>query len=403
VSLTARAVSSAAAATGAAVEAAVCATAVVAVSTDDAAAFVAAAATSVTRATAVEAVCVTAAGACAAAVVAVATAAVADCAASATLFVAAPTGCVAAVDTRSAVVVAVDTAAGGGAVDAVVDAGVAVTVGVAVARGELTVCVAAPTVGVGAVVGAGAEWAATGSPSARAVGAVTAQTQVATNSALRIGRRPLTAFNRCAAMRMMLFLLFARHKRHTTTRPLRPTKHLAGPRTWVASAETNRTGSAMTKLRLAVAGTVAALAVAGCGDDNRGVATVTVTTTAPSASGAVPDGDAVLIVTRVTDVKNHVGEIREFLIGEARRCRGGKTSGGSDGAMITSTIRCPDGTLELRFAPTQFSLVQGAPWVIARATGSYKGLHGGGSMVAAFPNDDPDAIGREIFTGTVGR
>ena len=159
----------------------------------------------------------------------------------------------------------------------------------------------------------------------------------------------------------------------------------------------------MTRLRLAVVGAITALGVAGCGDGDRGsVQTVTVTTAETSApETSFPNGDAILIVRRVTDVKNHVGEIREFLIGEAAHCRGGKTSGGSDGATITSTIRCADGTLKLRFAPTQPSFVQGAPWVIAGSTGSYNGLHGGGSMVAAFPKD-PHARGREIFTGTVG-
>jgi hypothetical protein len=161
----------------------------------------------------------------------------------------------------------------------------------------------------------------------------------------------------------------------------------------------------MTKLRLPVVGkmTITALGVAACGDSNRGsVETVTVTTAETSApETSFPNGDAMLIVTRVTDVRNHVGEIREFLIGEATRCRGGKTSGGSDGASITSTIRCADGTLKLSFAPTQPSFVQGAPWEIVSGR-SYKGLHGGGSMVATFPKDNPHASGREIFTGTVG-
>jgi hypothetical protein len=35
-------------------------------------------------------------------------------------------------------------------------------------------------------------------------------------------------------------------------------------------------------------------------------------------------------------------------------------------------------------------------------SGSFKGLRGGGSMVAKFESDNPD-IGREIFTGTVGK
>ncbi len=73
-----------------------------------------------------------------------------------------------------------------------------------------------------------------------------------------------------------------------------------------------------------------------------------------------------LIVTRVTDVKNHVGEVREFLIGEATHCRGGKTRG-SDGATITSTIRCADGTAPSRSRRRGSSseLVRGPGWASA--------------------------------------
>ena len=44
---------------------------------------------------------------------------------------------------------------------------------------------------------------------------------------------------------------------------------------------------------------------------------------------------------------------------------------------------------------------QGGVWEVVSGTGRFEGLRGGGSMVAPFESDDPDA-GREVFTGTVG-
>jgi hypothetical protein len=148
---------------------------------------------------------------------------------------------------------------------------------------------------------------------------------------------------------------------------------------------------------------VAAAGLAACGDDNRGeVRTVTETTT--EAKQDVPvAGDAILIDTRVTNARRHTGEVlSESLIGEAAFCRGGKTTGGSSGPTITTTFRCSNGRLTVQYAPTQPSLVQGAVWEVVSGTRSYRGLHGGGSMVARFESADPDK-GRETFTGTVGK
>lgn len=146
---------------------------------------------------------------------------------------------------------------------------------------------------------------------------------------------------------------------------------------------------------------VAAVGLAACGDDTSGeVRTVTKTVTEANQDAPV-SGDAILIETRVTNAKRHTGEVlRASVIGESAFCRGGKTSGGSEGPTITTTFRCPGGTLKVQYAPTQPSLVQGAVWEVVSGTGSFKGLRGGGSMVAKFENDDPDT-GREIFTGTV--
>ena len=105
--------------------------------------------------------------------------------------------------------------------------------------------------------------------------------------------------------------------------------------------------------------TLAAIGVAACGDDNGGdVRTVTVApaeTSAQETSTSAPvSGDAILIETRVTNAKRHTGEVLDAsVIGESAFCRGGKTSGGSEGPTITTTFRCPGGTLKVHYAPTQ--------------------------------------------------
>jgi hypothetical protein len=165
----------------------------------------------------------------------------------------------------------------------------------------------------------------------------------------------------------------------------------------------------MRRATVVVLGTsVAMLGFVGCGSDSGGdVRTVTVTaadTSAQETSTRAPvSGDAILIETRITNARRHASEVLDgSVIGESAFCRGGKISGGSDGPTITSTFHCPGGTLTLKYAPTQPRLVQGNVWEIVSGTRRFKGMRGGGSMVAKFENDDPDR-GREFFTGTVGR
>jgi hypothetical protein len=164
----------------------------------------------------------------------------------------------------------------------------------------------------------------------------------------------------------------------------------------------------MAKVRLVMALAIAASGLAACGGENGSdVRTVTVapaeTSTQETSTSAPVSGEAVLIETRVTNAKRHTGEVLGVsVIGESAFCRGGKTSGGSEGPTITTRFRCPGGTLKVQYAPTQPSLVQGGVWEVVRGTGRFEGLRGGGSMVAKFESDDPDS-GREIFTGTVGK
>ena len=113
-------------------------------------------------------------------------------------------------------------------------------------------------------------------------------------------------------------------------------------------------------------------------------------------------GKPILIETRVLDARRHRAVVvATSVIGEAAFCPGGRASGGSEGAAITTTFHCPGGTLTVRYSPTQRSVVQGAGWEVVSGTGNLADLRGGGSMVAVFDEDDPDR-GREVFTGTVG-
>ena len=143
---------------------------------------------------------------------------------------------------------------------------------------------------------------------------------------------------------------------------------------------------------------IAPLTGCGGGSDASGVRTVTF----PAEQEAPVTGDAILIETRISDAESTHGRgSQRVLIGESAFCPGGKTSGGSTGAAITTTFRCPEGSLKVSFSPTQHSLVQGDVWEVVSGTGRYEDLRGGGSMVARFGSDDPDE-GRETFTGTVG-
>jgi hypothetical protein len=144
------------------------------------------------------------------------------------------------------------------------------------------------------------------------------------------------------------------------------------------------------------------LGIAACGDDNNAeVRTVTVEASAGTEEGPPGIGDAILIATRISNAKTHAGEVLDgSVIGESAFCPGGKTRGGSTGAAISATFQCPGGRLTVSYSPTQRSLVQSSEWEVVSGTGSFKGLDGGGWMVANFGSDDPEK-GGETFTGTV--
>jgi hypothetical protein len=148
---------------------------------------------------------------------------------------------------------------------------------------------------------------------------------------------------------------------------------------------------------------IAAVGLSGCAANaGSNKADAPLETPGPGISIPAPTGgDAILIETRITDAKLHEGEVLVgSLIGESPFCPGGETQGFSEGPTITTTITCPAGTLTIRYAPTQRSLVQSSDWEVVSGTGSYEGVGGSGSMVAAFDRNDSDSD-REIFTGTI--
>jgi len=164
----------------------------------------------------------------------------------------------------------------------------------------------------------------------------------------------------------------------------------------------------MTRVGLVLVLTIAASGLAACGgDDGAEVRTVTVppadTAAQQPPNPAAMNTTPILIQTTVINARHHKAVVRGgSFIGESAFCPGAKATGGSEGPTITTTFRCRGGTLKVQYAPTQHSLVQGSVWEVVSATGSFEGVRGGGSMVARFERDDPDA-GGEIFTGTVGK
>ena len=157
---------------------------------------------------------------------------------------------------------------------------------------------------------------------------------------------------------------------------------------------------------VALAVTTVGLTACGGGDGTE-VRTVKVETPAKAEQGTPVTGDAILIETRIPNARKHAGEVLDgSVIGESAFCPGGKTRGGSTGATITATFHCPRGRLTVSYSPTQRSLVQSSKWEVVTGSGSFKGLHGGGWMVAKFGSKDPEKstpADGETFTGTVTR
>ena len=155
---------------------------------------------------------------------------------------------------------------------------------------------------------------------------------------------------------------------------------------------------------VAVALTVTAIGLAGCGDDDEDEGGTNPAPVAEATSmQTAENGEPVLIKTRLHIPTGEV--LRGSAIGDSPLCSGG-TFRDEEGAAVERTFRCPDGSLRIGFNPTgePQGRTQRGPWAVRSGTGAYEGLRGGGRMKVTFePGSDTKGKGRETFTGTVTR
>src|SRR5688500_61450 len=139
--------------------------------------------------------------------------------------------------------------------------------------------------------------------------------------------------------------------------------------------------------RLALLLTLATVGLAACSDEDGGSGETT--------TNAETTGEKVLIKTRVgvPETPNTPPDVELLAvsrIGDSPFCRSGTiqevhNEGGSpSGFIIERTFRCPDGTLEVGFSPTQPTRVVRMDWQVIGGTGEFEGATGGGRVVARF-------------------
>jgi hypothetical protein len=112
----------------------------------------------------------------------------------------------------------------------------------------------------------------------------------------------------------------------------------------------------------------------------------------------------VLIETAITFPENApaAGRIERLFIGDRSRCRRARFTDEPRHATIIKRIDCGrSGNLTLRFGPgpNQPTRNKSGYWRLIEATGSFRGLEGGGTMF--FQGERRAPRGREIFTGTL--
>ena len=166
---------------------------------------------------------------------------------------------------------------------------------------------------------------------------------------------------------------------------------------------------------LALALTLAIVALAACGDDggDENAATSGVDSDLSADPGG---GEEIVIKTQVE-------------IGAAEELRGSNVGGGEvlDGSSIGDSpfcpdgtfrdahsedpeigfvdraFQCPDGSLRIGFSPQAPTtpLAQSGPWHVVSGTGAFEGLDGNGQMEIKYEPHTEATEGRETFTGTV--
>jgi len=166
-----------------------------------------------------------------------------------------------------------------------------------------------------------------------------------------------------------------------------------------------RLGHAQQGRWLAVALTLGAIGLTGCGDESDGAGG---TTAAPAVAGSSTDagasGGAILIKTQVNLPTGVV--LSGSSIGESPFCTGGTfrdQAGGDSPGSMDRTFRCPEGTLRIGFITgTGKDRKQTGSWKITSGTGDFAGLQGSGRMEIEVERDS-NTKGHETFTGTLAQ
>ncbi len=147
-------------------------------------------------------------------------------------------------------------------------------------------------------------------------------------------------------------------------------------------------------------GPIAAMAAVAVGAATAGAVAIATPDAASGQAGSTPK--PVLIETAITfsEIAPPRGTIRRLFIGQRSPCARGRFEDEGRPAGVIKRIDCGrSGNLTIRFNPRPNARNQSSSWTLIAATGSFRGLKGGGTMFVRIEQRAPR--GREIFTGTL--
>jgi hypothetical protein len=147
-------------------------------------------------------------------------------------------------------------------------------------------------------------------------------------------------------------------------------------------------------------GPIAGIAALAVGAATAGAVAIAKPDATSGQAGGTPK--PVLIETAITFRENAPprGTIRRLFIGQRSPCTRARFEDEGRPAGIIKRIDCGrSGDLTIRFAPRPNARNQSSSWTLIAATGSFRGLKGGGSMFVRVEQRAPR--GREVFTGTL--
>jgi hypothetical protein len=135
--------------------------------------------------------------------------------------------------------------------------------------------------------------------------------------------------------------------------------------------------------------------------------------TATAGAGAIANPDAtsaqsgdtpkpVLIETAITFPEGTPprGTVQRLFIGQRSRCARAHFEDEGRASAVIKRIDCGhSGAVTIRFHPRPDGRNQSSSWTLIEATGSFRGLKGGGTMFVRAEQHAPR--GQEIFTGTL--